>query len=896
MFFFFRNLTATPSNLESSSITTNQIDYTNSDSIYDADFSRQSNLSEISIRVDLLSNRFKESQDYSTIIAQINLDSNTPISSILKLDSSALLEELLYNFRLLKSLNNEGFRLEEFYIYLKLIYVNEGTTISNEDSLMETLDFNHSFKNKFNLIRNKGEKFDRLCVNIQRVYENINAISFFSVSDQQTLFKARCLLICYMNQILSKNSVYWYFNDPFDEYSSKFYDIETKLSILEITDFNQVDFQYLSSFNTDSFLFSRFFNNSVEVHTHDELVLTLPDLNVFIDLLSSPDLLKEMNLKIVCNTDRYLEIFPFLISKFDSDIVLLLVHNAFLENVSNDISIDQLRALSQMINSTGNDQLIQKFYRLDYLYQLDGFSPEVIEFLNDVGNRYSLRFFIAYLQHTRPENQSNMMQRFRDNNFGINMSMMYGTDIEFVYVGQNGESLPKIGLITDDLVNNDIDYMNNLLRSKERFDLLNEYPTQYLLKIMAKQKSDIYTSSFNGVFEKFLNRPDFVEVLGEFFIHKRDLLSSFLFNCFNFGKLRILMDKIKDNPIMLCAICALATFRNLDSKVLAIALSYELATTLVSFGIIPNVLNYFEQINTIRVNENISVTEDSLNMLNSVINYFSSIDENSSSNNENERIVFGNQMNQVVCFYDDWNTDKDGHRSLKAFLRNFDINIQYDRNGLVSRLSGKGVRDLDQTNLNQGFLIVNQSNNRTGNSIKTYITLPRVINATIDPSEYEDLDSESIDALRYITGLRNLKGFLEENTVQINQLIHRGHSGHAAHTLQYFDVSQIQSILNCSCGGFAQTMSLLDQHPDIAHVFSTRGIGTMFINELIIRFGNQRYLESSDGSINYSELYRFVAGYVSRSPKFRDRFSDYSSVDYLTDISLRVLRYHKKNI
>ena len=47
------------------------------------------------------------------------------------------------------------------------------------------------------------------------------------------------------------------------------------------------------------------------------------------------------------------------------------------------------------------------------------------------------------------------------------------------------------------------------------------------------------------------------------------------------------MDKIKDNPIMLCAICALATFRNLDSKVLAIALSYELATTLVSFGIIP---------------------------------------------------------------------------------------------------------------------------------------------------------------------------------------------------------------------------------------------------------------------------------------------------------------------
>lgn len=123
---------------------------------------------------------------------------------------------------------------------------------------------------------------------------------------------------------------------------------------------------------------------------------------------------------------------------------------------------------------------------------------------------------------------------------------------------------------------------------------------------------------------------------------------------------------------------------------------------------------------------------------------------------------------------------------------------------------------------------------------KSWITIsstsgkPIVVFANL-PVEGEGKDEEAQAALNK---------FLSANGIKPTLIVHRGHSYHLPSTLEHLSRSS-KIVMLGSCGGYHNLGTVLDASPD-ANIISTKQVGTMAVNEPIIKEINTHLLAGED--------------------------------------------------
>lgn len=148
-------------------------------------------------------------------------------------------------------------------------------------------------------------------------------------------------------------------------------------------------------------------------------------------------------------------------------------------------------------------------------------------------------------------------------------------------------------------------------------------------------------------------------------------------------------------------------------------------------------------------------------------------------------------------------------------------------------------------------------------TIKSKNEYPLVIyaNLPLDNERY-DYDKDAMDSL---------SAHLDSMRIQPHILIHRGHSYHLSHSLNYVNELTNLAILG-SCGGYQEVFSVQMKSKD-AQVISTKQVGSKMVNEPLLQAINRRILEERD--ISWVQLWAELDGKLKKDKRAYAYFVDY---------------------
>jgi hypothetical protein len=148
-------------------------------------------------------------------------------------------------------------------------------------------------------------------------------------------------------------------------------------------------------------------------------------------------------------------------------------------------------------------------------------------------------------------------------------------------------------------------------------------------------------------------------------------------------------------------------------------------------------------------------------------------------------------------------------------------------------------------------------------TIKSKNVYPLVIyaNLPLDNERY-DLDKDAMDSLT---------AHLEYLKIEPHILIHRGHSYHLSHSLNYVNGMTNLAILG-SCGGYQEVFSVQTKSKD-AQVISTKQVGSKMVNEPLLQAINRRIVEEKD--ISWVQLWNELDSKLKKDKRAYAYFVDY---------------------
>jgi hypothetical protein len=148
-------------------------------------------------------------------------------------------------------------------------------------------------------------------------------------------------------------------------------------------------------------------------------------------------------------------------------------------------------------------------------------------------------------------------------------------------------------------------------------------------------------------------------------------------------------------------------------------------------------------------------------------------------------------------------------------------------------------------------------------TIKSKNEYPLVIYANLPlDNERHDYDKDAMDSLT---------AHLDALKIEPHILIHRGHSYHLSHSLNYVSGSTNLAILG-SCGGYQEVFSVQTKSKD-AQVISTKQVGSKLVNEPLLQAINRRILEERD--ISWVQLWNELDSKLKKDKRAYAYFVDY---------------------
>ena len=195
---------------------------------------------------------------------------------------------------------------------------------------------------------------------------------------------------------------------------------------------------------------------------------------------------------------------------------------------------------------------------------------------------------------------------------------------------------------------------------------------------------------------------------------------------------------------------------------------------------------------------------------------------------------------QAHFFYDDRAAGKpestwDGHNSFKNFIGSLGGSVQWSTSGAIQRITvGQNVALEDKGD----FIILRKRDARAKREIVIYVNKPDRADAVVETT---------------------MTKIMEEQKPQT--VVHRGHSYHASKTIKLLRPSVTMVNLG-SCGGAKNISEVLGKAPS-AQVMATRNVGTMLVNDPLIRAIDSSLL--AQGQIDWGAMRTQMTGIFARS-------------------------------
>ncbi|EKD27725.1 MAG: hypothetical protein ACD_79C00604G0003, partial [uncultured bacterium] len=126
-------------------------------------------------------------------------------------------------------------------------------------------------------------------------------------------------------------------------------------------------------------------------------------------------------------------------------------------------------------------------------------------------------------------------------------------------------------------------------------------------------------------------------------------------------------------------------------------------------------------------------------------------------------------------------------------------------------------------------------------------------------------------------GPEEIEKIFKERNVQSIVVVHRGHSFHTDKTIE--KITSIAKIVSLgSCGGYNNIDKVLQKSPD-AHILSTKGIGTMLINDPLLKMLNEDIKSGND--INWQVFWRKAERKLGNNENFKNYIPPHKNLGVL---------------
>jgi hypothetical protein len=373
----------------------------------------------------------------------------------------------------------------------------------------------------------------------------------------------------------------------------------------------------------------------------------------------------------------------------------------------------------------------------------------------------------------------------------------------------------------------------NSVTDDVRFLSIKDFTAEQLYVLMIYGEDELFKNSFNGVFQRFVNKipagGGYQFLQNIHFLHFR----TFLKICGNFGRTDEFLNKMSaDERLLLIGLLT----KNLEaekynpSEVIFVAEAIPGFTNPTDRGVINTTIkSEFERLQ--KANDGTGMLLYGL--LASVIqksvvaekNWFQQI-SNSFELPLIDRIKISDLVNQNhQCiqqhfFYD----DEDGRSSFANFMACFKSMPNYTIESFESY-----VEITSTGGVNKVMIFANKP-------------------------EYEQ------------NGMNEIQKVLKLNNWEPTVIVHRGHSFHTEKTLNIIPENTKLLIVG-SCGGYYKLPIAIERAPD-AHIISTKQIGTMRVNDPIIKLTCEKIRLNQD--IVWVDFWKEVELLVGKTPMFYD--------------------------
>jgi hypothetical protein len=147
-------------------------------------------------------------------------------------------------------------------------------------------------------------------------------------------------------------------------------------------------------------------------------------------------------------------------------------------------------------------------------------------------------------------------------------------------------------------------------------------------------------------------------------------------------------------------------------------------------------------------------------------------------------------------------------------------------------------------------------------TIRSVTGKPVVIYANLPLEEPRDEEAQ-----------QKLVTYLQENNIRPSIMVHRGHSYHLPLTMDRL-IKESRIVMLGSCGGYHNLGTVLDRSPD-AHIISSKQVGSMSINEPIIKAINDQLLAGKN--IDWINTWKGLNAHFStkKMATVKSMFDDY---------------------
>jgi hypothetical protein len=115
-------------------------------------------------------------------------------------------------------------------------------------------------------------------------------------------------------------------------------------------------------------------------------------------------------------------------------------------------------------------------------------------------------------------------------------------------------------------------------------------------------------------------------------------------------------------------------------------------------------------------------------------------------------------------------------------------------------------------------------------------------------------------------GAQEIDAVLRQRGLEPRVIVHRGHSSDADLTIEQIPATAVLVFLG-NCGGYSQLEAILSKAPE-AHVIATKAIGTHTVNDPLLKALNDYLLSGKD--VIWTDFWRYAGSLLASNPRFAD--------------------------